>query len=171
MLNISRLRPLSIVSRTWVSTVWSMKTTETDQSGCWISFYQGTAIIQWTSVLAPAPQSLTDNLITMLRLPEYTVFSFAVHRPSDIIKTLEQLLKLLDTRLLEELCDVNTEGIHDVKQKYSKQLWRKKSRLTRSIVIRLPVISFQLILFCWYHTFSTNQFKYLPQQSKSTKLR
>ena len=42
-----------------------------------------------------------------------------------------------DTWLLEVMCGVNTEG----KMMYSKWIWRKKSRLTRSIVIKLPAIS------------------------------
>ena len=38
------------------------------------------------------------------------------------------------------MCDVNTEGKHDVRQNEGlEMILEKKSRLTRSIVIKLPV--------------------------------
>ena len=68
---------------------------------------------------------ITGNLIMMLRLLKNTIFSSAVHCASDIIKNVTASFETLDTRLLDALCDVNTEGEHDVRQKYSKSLWRK----------------------------------------------
>ena len=68
------------------------------------------------------------------------MFSSAVHH---IIKNVRTIFETLDTRLLYALCDVNNEGKHDVRQKYSQpglaMALEKKSRFTRSIVIKLPV--------------------------------
>ena len=69
--------------------------------------------------------SFTGNLITMLRLLKNTTFSTVVHRASDIIKNVRTKFETSDTRLLDALCDVNIEGRNDVRQKYSKWLWRK----------------------------------------------
>ena len=68
--------------------------------------------------------TFTGNLITIPRSVKNTIFSSAVHRASDI-KNLRTIFETLDTRLLNALCEVNTEGKHDVRQKYSKWLWRK----------------------------------------------
>ena len=51
----------------------------------------------------------TDNLITMLRLLQNTIFSSAVNRASDIIQDKRTMFETLDTRLLDTLCDVNTD--------------------------------------------------------------
>ena len=76
----------------------------------------------------------------MLYLLKNTTFSTAIHRTSDTIKNIRTIFETSDTGLLDALCDVHdTEGKNDVRQKYSKWPWRKKSRLIRSIVIRLPV--------------------------------
>ena len=77
----------------------------------------------------------------MLRLLKNTIFSSAVHRASDMIKNVRTIFETSDAQLLDALCDVNTEGNRDVRQKYTKWLWRKKFGLTRSIVIKLPVRS------------------------------
>ena len=45
-----------------------------------------------------------------LRLLKNTTFSTAVHRASDIIKIVRTIFETTDTRLLDALCDVNTEG-------------------------------------------------------------
>ena len=66
--------------------------------------------------------SFTGNLITMLRLLKNTIFLSTVHRASDIIKNVRPVSETLDTRLLDGLCDVNTDGKHDVRQKYLKWL-------------------------------------------------
>ena len=42
-----------------------------------------------------------------------TIFSSAVHRASDIIKSVRTIFETLDTQLLDTLCDVNTVGKHD----------------------------------------------------------
>ena len=52
----------------------------------------------------------TGNLITMLRLLKNKTFSNASHRVSDIIQNVRIIFETSDTRLLEELCEVNTEG-------------------------------------------------------------
>ena len=83
----------------------------------------------------------------MLHLLKTTTFSSAVHRSSDIIKNIATISETSDTKLLDALYDENTEGKHDVSQKYSKWLWRKKSHLTWIIIIKLPVIQIQ---FCAY---------------------
>ena len=49
-------------------------------------------------------------IITMLRLLKNMTFSTAVHRPSDIIKNVRTTFETSDTRLLDALCEVNTEG-------------------------------------------------------------
>ena len=61
----------------------------------------------------------------MLHLQKNTIFSSAVHHASDI-KNVRAIFETLETPLLDALCDVNTEGKHDVRQKYSKWLWRKQ---------------------------------------------
>ena len=78
----------------------------------------------------------------MLHSQKNTVFSSAAHRASVIIENVRTIFETLDTQLLGALCNVNTEGKHDVRKKYPKWLWRKKSLLTRSIVIKLPVKPF-----------------------------
>ena len=55
---------------------------------------------------------------------EYNILT-AVHRASNIIKNVRTKFETSDTRLLDALCDVNTEERNDVRQKYSKWLWRK----------------------------------------------
>ena len=60
----------------------------------------------------------------MLCLPKNTVFSSDVHHSSDIIKNVRTIFETLDTGLLDALYDVNTEGKHDVRQKYLKWLWK-----------------------------------------------
>ena len=45
----------------------------------------------------------------MFRLLHIAIFSSAFHRASDIIKNVTTIFKTLDTRLLDELCDVNTK--------------------------------------------------------------
>ena len=57
----------------------------------------------------------------MLRLLKNTTFLTAVDHASDIIKNVRTIFETSDTRLLDELCDVNTEGKNDV----SKWLWGK----------------------------------------------
>ena len=39
-----------------------------------------------------------------------TIFLSATHRASDIIKNVRKIFETLDTRLLDALCDVITEG-------------------------------------------------------------
>ena len=51
--------------------------------------------------------------------------SAAIRRASDIIKDVRTKFETSDIRLLDSLCDVNTERRNDVRQKYSKWLWRK----------------------------------------------
>ena len=68
----------------------------------------------------------------------YNILS-AAHRASVIIKNVRTSFKTSDTQLLDALCDANVEGKHDVRQRCSKLLWRKKSWLTQSTVIKLPV--------------------------------
>ena len=85
----------------------------------------------WLSGLPGVLQNLkfmfiTRNLITMLGLLKNTTFSTAVHRASAIIKDVRTKFETSDSRLLDALCDVNTEQRNDVRQKYSKWLWRKK---------------------------------------------
>ena len=53
--------------------------------------------------------TVTGNLITMLRLLKNKKFSTAVERASDIIKNGRMIFETSDTRLLDALCDVNTE--------------------------------------------------------------
>ena len=53
---------------------------------------------------------LTGNLIAMLRLLKNKTFSTASRRPSHIIQNVRIIFETLDTRLMEALCDVNTEG-------------------------------------------------------------
>ena len=45
----------------------------------------------------------------MLRLLKNTTFSIAIARASDIIKNLRTIFENSDTRLLDALCDVNTD--------------------------------------------------------------
>ena len=52
---------------------------------------------------------ITGNLITMLDLLKNRTFSAAVHRISDIKKNLRTKFETSDTRLLDALCDLNTE--------------------------------------------------------------
>ena len=68
---------------------------------------------------------------------KYNILS-AVHCASVIIKKVRTSFETLDTRLPDTLCDANTEGKYDVRQGYSKWLWRKKPRLTQSTVIKWP---------------------------------
>ena len=82
---------------------------------------------------------ITGNLFTMLLLLKNTTFSTAIHRVSDIIQTVRIIVETSDTQLLDVLCGVNTEGKYDARQKYSMAL-EKKSRLIRSIAIKLPII-------------------------------
>ena len=77
----------------------------------------------WLSGLPDVLQNLkfmfiTGNLITMLGLLKNTTFSTAVHCASNIIKDVRTKFESSDTRLLDALCDVNTERrIIDVQQK------------------------------------------------------
>ena len=57
----------------------------------------------------------------MLPLLKNTTFSTAVDHTSDIIKNLRTIFETSDTRLLDALCDVNTDEKNDV----LKWLWRK----------------------------------------------
>ena len=82
------------------------------------------------------------SFASLTRSPRLNERAPAEEAASDIIKNVRTIFETLDTRLLDALCDVNTEGKHDVKQKHSKWLWRKKSWLTRSIAIKLPVINY-----------------------------
>ena len=50
------------------------------------------------------------HLIKMLRLLTNTTFSTAIHCASDSIKDIKTIFETSDTRLLDTLCDVNTEG-------------------------------------------------------------
>ena len=79
--------------------------------------------------------SVTGNLITMLRLLNNTIF----YRASDIIRNVGTSFEILDTRLLVALCDVNTERNMMSDRGTRNGSGEKKSRLTRSIVIKLPV--------------------------------
>ena len=45
----------------------------------------------------------------MLRLLKNTTFSTAIDRTSDSIKNVRTIFETSDTRLLDALCDVNTE--------------------------------------------------------------
>ena len=92
----------------------------------------------WLPGLPNALQNLKFMFITMLSLLKNTTFSTAVHWAYDI-KDVRTKFATSDTRLLDTLCDVNIERRIDVRQKYSKLTWSKKLRLTRSIVIKLPV--------------------------------
>ena len=60
------------------------------------------------------------------------------------------------------MCDINIEGKTDVRQKYSKWTWRKKSRLTGSIVIKLPV---KLLKLKNYETIKTSTKELKPSIS------
>ena len=78
----------------------------------------------------------------MIRLLKNTTCSTAIHRASDIIRNVRTIFETLDTRLLDALCDVNTEGNKDfwgftssVKNDVLEMALEKKCRLTRSIVI------------------------------------
>ena len=46
----------------------------------------------------------------MLRLLKNTTFSTAVDRASDIIENFRTIFKTSDTRLLDAMCDVKTDG-------------------------------------------------------------
>ena len=72
-------------------------------------------------------RTFTGNLITIgwLRLLNKTIFSTAVHRTSDIIENVRTIFETSDNRLLDELCNVNTEEKNAVRKKSSKWLWRK----------------------------------------------
>ena len=50
------------------------------------------------------------NLITMLCLLKNRIFSSAVHCSSEIIENVRTIFETSDIRLLDALCDVNTEG-------------------------------------------------------------
>ena len=54
---------------------------------------------------------------------ENNIFN-CLHRVS-IIQNARAIFKISDIRLLEALCDVNTDGKTDARQKYSKLLWIK----------------------------------------------
>ena len=81
---------------------------------------------------------ITGNVIMMLCLLKNTTFSTAIHRTSDIIKDGRTKFETSDTPLLDALCDANTERRNYVKQVFEMAL-EKKSRLTLSIVIKLPL--------------------------------
>ena len=49
-------------------------------------------------------------VITILRLLKNTTFSTAIHCLPDIIRNVRIIVETSDTRLLDALCDVNTEG-------------------------------------------------------------
>ena len=78
-----------------------------------------------TSLVSFYYNALTGNLITMLHLLKNETSSNASHVVSDIIQNVRIIFETSDTRLLEALCDVNTAGKNDVRQKYLKLLWRK----------------------------------------------
>ena len=65
--------------------------------------------------------AFTDNLITMLWLLKNTTFSTAIDSVSDIMQNVRIIFEISETRLLEALCDVKTEGKLDVRPKYSKR--------------------------------------------------
>ena len=46
----------------------------------------------------------------MLHLLKNTTFSTAIHRVSDIMQNVRIIFETIDTRPLEVLCDVKTEG-------------------------------------------------------------
>ena len=46
----------------------------------------------------------------MLRLLKNTMFLSSVHRASVIMRNVRTIVETLDTRLLDAMCDVNTEG-------------------------------------------------------------
>ena len=54
----------------------------------------------------------------MLRLLKNSTFLVAIHCASDIIKTVRTIFQTSDAQLFDALCDVNTEGKNDVRQKY-----------------------------------------------------
>ena len=67
----------------------------------------------------------------MLCLLKNTTFATAFHRLSDISKNVRTTFEILDTRLLDALCDAKTEEENDISQLgtstrtgYSKWLWR-----------------------------------------------
>ena len=52
---------------------------------------------------------ITGNLITMLGSLKNRTFSTAVHRTSDIIKDVRTKFETSDIRLLDAMCDLNSE--------------------------------------------------------------
>ena len=87
-------------------------------------------------------------MIQLLHI-QYSSFTIKIQVYNSIVKIKHSILKFVpsifkietsDIGLLDSLCDVNTERKNGVRQKYLKWLWRKKSHLTWSIVIKLPVV-------------------------------
>ena len=74
----------------------------------------------------------------MLRLLKNTTFSTAVEGAPDTKKNIKTIFKTSDTRLLDEMCDVNTEKKNDVLQKSKcklieiTELWECLPNLTMS---------------------------------------
>ena len=65
----------------------------------------------------------------MLDLLKNTTSSTAVHRASDIIKDVRTNFETSDTRLLDALCDLNTELRSDVRSEVFEMGLEKKTPL------------------------------------------
>ena len=79
-------------------------------------------------------KTFSGNSITMLCL--LPILKTTVHRASDIIKYVKAVFEALCARLLDTLCDVNTE--EKLLSDRSRAL-EKECHLTRSIAIKLSI--------------------------------